>query len=202
MIVLEDPTRERDSDLIHRDGSLAFTGDQSLGGNKLTNVDDPTSDQDAATKAYVDSEIAGVPAELDDLADVVITSPAANQALRHNGTNWVNSNAGVNVVSTLTDGTTITIDWSLGNIFNVTLGGDRGFAFSNLTVGQCIIVHVKQDGTGTRLLGYPSSVKWGGGSAPTLTTTPGRTDTLGFECKTAGGTPAVYGRVLDLDVDI
>jgi hypothetical protein len=40
---------------IKRDGSIAFTGDQSLGAHKLTNVTDPTNPQDAATKAYVDA---------------------------------------------------------------------------------------------------------------------------------------------------
>jgi hypothetical protein len=39
---------------IEADGSVAFTGDQSMGGNQLTNVGDPGSAQDAATKAYVD----------------------------------------------------------------------------------------------------------------------------------------------------
>lgn len=39
---------------LDKDGSKAFTGEQSMGTNKLTNVVDPTADQDAATKKYVD----------------------------------------------------------------------------------------------------------------------------------------------------
>ena len=35
-----------------------------------------------------------IPANLDDLGDVVITTPSNNQILSYNGTNWVNTNAG------------------------------------------------------------------------------------------------------------
>lgn len=41
------------------DGTRALTGDLSMGSNKLTNVTDPTSAQDAATKAYVDANAGG-----------------------------------------------------------------------------------------------------------------------------------------------
>lgn len=42
------------------DGTRAFTGDQSMGGNSLTNVLDPVNPQDATTKAYVDAVATGL----------------------------------------------------------------------------------------------------------------------------------------------
>lgn len=55
MLVLPDPTRTPDGGIIHSDGSVDFIADQSMGGNKLTDVEDPTNPQDAATKNYVDA---------------------------------------------------------------------------------------------------------------------------------------------------
>lgn len=44
-----------DSTVTRADGSVAFTSDQSMGGNKLTNLATPTADSDAVTKAYADA---------------------------------------------------------------------------------------------------------------------------------------------------
>lgn len=48
------------ANFVKKDGSVAFTADQSFGGNKVTNVGTPTSNSDAATKAYVDSVAQGL----------------------------------------------------------------------------------------------------------------------------------------------
>ncbi len=48
------------ANFVKKDGSIAFTADQSFGGNKVTNVGTPTSNTDAATKAYVDSVAQGL----------------------------------------------------------------------------------------------------------------------------------------------
>ena len=49
---------ETDTSLyIKKDGTVAFTGEQSMGTHKLTNVVNPTANQDAATKKYVDDSV-------------------------------------------------------------------------------------------------------------------------------------------------
>ncbi len=54
---------------IRKDGTVAFTADQSLGGFKLTSLDAPTSDTDGANKAYVDSTLGGSSLDLIGLKD-------------------------------------------------------------------------------------------------------------------------------------
>lgn len=48
------------ADAIHKDGSVAFTADQSMGGNQLTNVGAPAASTDAARKQEVDDLSAAV----------------------------------------------------------------------------------------------------------------------------------------------
>lgn len=60
------------ADVVLRDGSQAFTGEQSMGGNKLTNLAAPTADNDAARKIDVDTAAAGI--KVKDPVDVVATS--------------------------------------------------------------------------------------------------------------------------------
>lgn len=78
----------------------------------------------------------------------------------------------------LTDGATIAIDWNNGNVQGVTLAGNRAITFSNPKAGARYLIALTQDGTGTRTITSWPTIKWQGGSAPTLTTTINKTDLI------------------------
>jgi hypothetical protein len=91
------------------------------------------------------------------------------------------SGAQLGSVTTLTDGSTITPDFSLNNNMQVQLGGNRTLANpANLTVGKAesFSIDIYQDATGTRTLAYAWGYEFPGGSAPTLSTAGGTIDTL------------------------
>lgn len=95
---------------------------------------------------------------------------------------------GIKNLGTETDGATVTFDLSStvkGNVRQVTLGGNRTLALSNVTVGQVFIIRIIQ-GTGGQTVTWFSTIKWTGGSAPTLSTDSGKIDTFGFICTSTG----------------
>ena len=103
------------------------------------------------------------------------------------GTGQVHHTTGIyGDITADSDGATITFNLATSNIHSVTLGGNRTLALSNAAVGQCFILRLVQDGTGTRTVTWFTTIKWAGGSAPTLTTTINKTDVFGFLCTSAG----------------
>ncbi len=94
--------------VIRTTGANAFSADQSMGGNKLTNVGTPTSASDAANKSYVDSISAG----LDPKASVRAATTAALPASTYdNGTGGVGATLTANANGALAaqDGITLVV---------------------------------------------------------------------------------------------
>ena len=93
-----------------------------------------------------------------------------------------------------TDGATITFDLNEGNTHNVTLGGSRTLAITNASVGQKFLIRIAQSGAGSQTVTWFNTIKWAeGGTAPTLTTTGGKADLLGFLCIEVSGSTAQSG---------
>jgi hypothetical protein len=84
------------------------------------------------------------------------------------------------VLTSDTDGTTITFNMNTSGVHTVTLGGNRILAVSNVSSPQFFVIILKQDGTGSRTVTWWSNILWAGASAPTLTTTINRYDIFSF----------------------
>ena len=88
-----------------------------------------------------------------------------------------------NVVTTHTPGAagTATLDLDVSRIHDITMpAGNITIAVSNENNGDIFTVRPLQDATGSRTITWFSTIKWAGGSAPTLTTTGAKADTFIF----------------------
>jgi hypothetical protein len=86
----------------------------------------------------------------------------------------------------LTDAASISVNLNTSTNWTVTLHGNRTLASpSNAKVGQCGIIEILQDGTGSRTLAYGANWKFAGGAAPVLTTTASARDLLHYEVITS-----------------
>ena len=102
-------------------------------------------------------------------------------------------------VSSLSDGSTITVNFTSGIHHSVTLGGNRTFGNPSNdanAVGQSGSIFITQDGTGSRTASFHSDYKFAGGTAPSLSTSANATDRLDYVIKSSG----VIHCVVTLDV--
>jgi hypothetical protein len=93
-------------------------------------------------------------------------------------------------VVALTDAATIAVDASLGNDFRVTLGGNRTMGTpANPANGEQIIFQVTQGSGGPFTLTWASGYEFSAAlPQPSLSTTAGQTDLLGFVYNASTGT--------------
>lgn len=142
----------------------------------LTDYNGAISNANIASDAAIAStKISGTAATLagsETLSNKTLTKPVVNGS--------------VQAFTTDSDGTTVTFDMSASNVHSVTLAGNRTLAVSNVSVGQAFVIRLIQDATGSRTVTWWSTIKWGSGTAPTLTTTANAVDVLGFICTSSG----------------
>jgi hypothetical protein len=77
-------------------------------------------------------------------------------------------------------GSTPTADWAQGNTQLFTLNSNATFTFANGIGGVHLVLILTQDATGGRTVTWPAAVKWSNGVVPTLSTTGGKVDLVGF----------------------
>ena len=105
-----------------------------------------------------------------------ITSQVANTPLKIKDAHYVPE-----ATYTPDAAATATLNVSQASVHKITMpAGNITIAVSNETNGQCFMVEITQDGTGSRTVTFFSTIKWAGGSAPTLTTTASKRDVFGF----------------------
>jgi hypothetical protein len=88
-------------------------------------------------------------------------------------------------------GATETFDVAGGVKHTATLDANCTATFTappNATSSWTMVLYLTQDATGSRTMTWPASVKWAGGTNPTLTTTASRTDIFTFETSDGGTT--------------
>ncbi|HET8708976.1 MAG TPA: hypothetical protein VFL85_01710 [Candidatus Saccharimonadales bacterium] len=146
---------------------------------------------------------------ISDATDVSLSNPASNQFLGYDtpSAKWNNiplqgkvalaSSGGAENLSALGSKTgATTLNLANGNVFSVTLTGNVTFTFSGAVASTACSfgLYAKQDATGSRTVTWPASVKWAGGTAPTLSTAANALDILVFE--TIDGGTTWYGSLV------
>jgi hypothetical protein len=100
--------------------------------------------------------------------------------------------AAVADIVSLTDGTSIAVDFNAGQNFAVQLAGNRTLESpTNCVAGQTGSIFVIQDGTGSRTLSYGGSWKFPAGTAPTLSTAISAVDRIDYIAYTSTAVHAI-----------
>lgn len=138
----------------------------------LTGLSTATNAAAAATDSVLDA-IGKLQAQINGYKDAALTF--TNKTLTAPAINGYAEG-----VVTANTGTAYTIDISAATVQILTLTGNCTFTFPTATAGKSFLLILKQDATGSRAATWPASVKWPGGTAPTITATASKTDKLSF----------------------
>ena len=122
------------------------------------------------------------------IADTAITQ-TATQTLSNKTLTKPTVNASIQGTNSYSPGIagTATLTLSTANVHTVNMpAGNATVAVSSASVGQVFLVRIVQDSVGSRVVTWFSTIKWPGGSQPTLTTTANKIDVVAFLCTSSG----------------
>ena len=183
------PTFTSGNDIV-----LAPTGVVSVSNKKISNLATPTSNSDAATKAYVDTTVAAA-ADANTTYTISAETNASGANLRLTGSDASTDNvtiaAGTNVTVTRTDANTITIASTAGGASNLDGLSDVTINLGSITAGHILYYNGSQwvnfdQGSPTRTIDrlWPSAQEFvvtnTGSTAYLLTGTTGNNPTIYF----------------------
>ena len=201
-LTVTDPTADRTLTLPDATGTLTVDGaplasPTFTGTPAAPTASANTSTTQVATTAFVMTEVGdylplagGTLSGAIVAADQVISAPVMKDYAE---TVYAGGNSGTSQTLALTN----------GNVQSWTLTANCTFtmpAGSTLQPGSSLTLILTQDGTGSRT-GAFTSVKWAGGTAPTLTTTASTgVDIITFTTFNGGASPVWYGFVAGADM--
>jgi hypothetical protein len=141
--------------------------------------------------AYINAVVSATPGTNDMPSDLAFgttpdggSGPTERVRITSAGTLQTSADYKEGVVTANTS-TAYTINIANGTIQILTLTGNCTYTFPTPTAGKSFTLMQKQDGTGSRTVTWPSSVKWPASTAPTITATASKGDKFVF---TADGT--------------
>ena len=103
-------------------------------------------------------------------------------------------------IVTLTDAASVATDLNTGNVFYVTLAGNRTLAAPTETttnIGAVGQIYIQQDGTGSRTLSYNTVFQFPGASVPSLSTSANAVDALFYSVRTTAKIDAILVKDFD-----
>ncbi len=180
-------------------GNITVTGtvdgrDVATDGTKLDGIEaSATADQTASEILTLIKTVDGAGSGLDaDTLDGVSSASFLRSDAADSASGLLTLSGGLSfgadsrcaaALSSLTDQTTITVNFASGIHHTVTLGGNRTFgdpSNTSATIGQSGSIFIVQDGTGSRTASFHSDYKFAGGTAPTLSTAANAVDRLDY----------------------
>jgi hypothetical protein len=138
---------------------------------------------DAAGNVGINASSPGAKLEVGGQIKITGGTPAAGHVLTSDASGlagWQSPATPARVVA-LTDAANIAVDGGLGNVFTVTLGGDRLFNNpTNLAANALYTFRISQDATGGRTANFGTAYHFPSGTVPTVSTTANKINVLVF----------------------